>query len=114
MRYQACASHILFNFRLSYCDTVGELAVILVLHFVFTNVAVSKSRRRLFFYPTKEGVKRTEKDPSRLFLSKGGRLWKRKLLAPFPSVVIYGLLDAKLILKYLVLCVFLKGILEAP
>ena len=28
------------------------------------------------------------------FLSKGGRLWKGKVLAPFPSVVIYGLLDA--------------------
>ena len=39
-------------------------------------------------------------------------LWKGNVLAPFPSVVIYGLLYAYLILKYLVLCVFLKSILK--
>ena len=39
--------------------------------FVFANVAVNKSRHRLFFYPTKERVKRTEKYLFRYFLSKG-------------------------------------------
>ena len=73
--------------------------------FVFANVAVSKSRHRLLFYPTKERVKRTEKYLSRLFLSKGGRLWKGKVLAPFPSVVIYRLLVASSFENALCLCV---------
>ena len=38
--------------------------------------------------------KKNIKRPFRDFLSKGGRLWKGKVLAPFPSVVIYRLLDA--------------------
>ena len=59
---------------------------------MFANVAVRKSRRRLFFYPTKEMVKRTQKDLFRDFLSKGNRLWKGKVLAPFPSVVFHGFL----------------------
>ena len=41
------------------CNTVGELTL-LVLHFI-TNVAVSKSRHRLFDYPTKERLKRIGK-----------------------------------------------------
>ena len=53
------------------CDTVAESTVILVLYFVFANVAVSKSRHRLFFYPTKKRVKKTEKDLFDNFLSKG-------------------------------------------
>ena len=43
------------------CDTVAEPTVILVLHFTFANVAVSKSLHRIFFYTMKERVKRTEK-----------------------------------------------------
>ena len=73
---------------------VEEPTIVLVLHLCLQNVAVSKSRHRLLFYPTKERVKRTEKDLFENFLSKGGRLWKGKVLAPFPSVVFYGLLDA--------------------
>ena len=61
---------------------------------MFANVVISKSRHRLFFYPSKERVKRTEIDLFENFLSKGGRLWKGKVLAPFPSVVTYGLLNA--------------------
>ena len=61
--------------------------------FVFANVAVSKSHRRILFYPTNERVKRTEKYLFENFQSKGGRLWKGKVLAPFPSVVFYGLLE---------------------
>ena len=41
------------------------------LHFLYTNVAVSKILHRLFFYPTKERVKRTEKYIFVSFLSKG-------------------------------------------
>ena len=48
---------------------VGELTFI-GLRFI-ANVAVSKSRHRLFFYPTKERMKRTEKDFFESFLSKG-------------------------------------------
>ena len=66
---------------------------LLVFHFI-AKVADSKSHHRLFFYLKKERVKRTEKDLLRLFLSNGGRLWKGKVLAPFQSVVFYGLLDA--------------------
>ena len=67
--------------------------------FVFTNVALSKSLHSLFFYPTKERVKRTEKTFFRDFMSKGDRLWKGRVLAPFPSVVIYGLLGTCSFLK---------------
>ena len=66
---------------------------------MFANVAVSKSRSRLFFYPTNERVKRTEKDLFDSFLSKGGRLWKGKVLAPFRSVVFHGLLGTFSFLK---------------
>ena len=62
------------------------------LRFLFANVAVSKSRHRLFFYLTKERVKRTEKELFRDFMSKGGKLWKGRVLASFPSVVFHGLL----------------------
>ena len=61
--------------------------------------AVSKSRHHLLFYPTKERVKRTKKYLFRDFLSKGGRLWKGKVLAPFPSVVFHGLLSTCSFLK---------------
>ena len=73
--------------------------------FLFANVAESKSRHRLFFYPTKERVKRTEKDIFRDFLSKGGRLWKGKVLTPFPSVVFHWLLGTCSFLK--IVCVFM-------
>ena len=61
-----------------------------VLRFI-ANVAVSKSRHRLFFYP-KGKVKMHRKDLWDVFLSSGGRLWKGKVLAPFSSMVIHGLL----------------------
>ena len=45
-----------------FCDMVVEPTVNTGLHFVFANVTVSKSSHQIFFYPTKERVKRTEKD----------------------------------------------------
>ena len=83
---------------------VGKLTL-LVLRFI-ANVAVSKSRHRLFFYPNKGKGENNRKDLSRVFLSKGDRLWKGKMLVPFPSVVIYGLLVASSLLQMLCVCVF--------
>ena len=85
---------------------MAKPTVILILHFVFANVAVSKSHHRIFFYPTKERVKRTEKDFFRDFLSKGGRLWKGKVLAPFTSVVFHGLLGTCSSFKIACVCLF--------
>ena len=51
----------------STCDTVGELTVNTSFAFVFANVAVSKSRHQILFYPTKERVKRIEKDLFEIF-----------------------------------------------
>ena len=65
---------LLHFFKFPCCDTVAEPSVNTGLYFLFANIAVSKSRHRLFFYPTKERVKRTEKDLFSIFLSKGGRL----------------------------------------
>ena len=56
------------------------------------NVAVSKSRHRLLFYPTRKGKKHRKIPFSRYFSGLGGRLKKGKVLAPFLSVVIHGLL----------------------
>ena len=88
------------------CDAMAEPTANTDFRFVFANVAVSKSRHRLFFYPTKERVKRTEKDLFEMFLSKGGRLWKGKVLAPFPSVVFHGLLEVCSFFKRLLCFVF--------
>ena len=44
-------------------------------------------------------MKRTEKDLFRDFMSNGGRLWKGKVLAPFPSVVFHRLLGTCSFLK---------------
>ena len=77
-----------------------------VLRFI-VNIMDSKSRHRIFFYPIKEMVKRTGKT-FETFLSSGGRLWKGKVLAPFSSVVIYGLLISSSLLKMLGECVSLK------
>ena len=52
-----------------YYNTVGELTWDVLR--LIENVAVTKSRHCLFFYPTKERVKRTEKDLFKMFLSKG-------------------------------------------
>ena len=41
-----------------------------------------------------------------MFLSKGGRLWKGKVLAPFPSVVLHGLLEVCSFFKMLLCFVF--------
>ena len=41
------------------------------LHFVFANVAVSKSRHRLLFHPTKEKEKEQKKPFFEMFLSTG-------------------------------------------
>ena len=87
--------------------------LILVFHFVFANVAVSKSRHRLFCYPTKERVKRTEKYLFRDFLSKGGRLWKGKVLKPFPSMVFHGLLGTCSFLKTVFVFVYFEKVLLA-
>ena len=72
---------------------------------LIANVTDSKSHHQLLFYPIKERVKRTGKTFEN-FLSKGGRLCKGKILAPFSSVVIYGLLIASSLLKMLCVCVF--------
>ena len=53
------------------CDMVVELTVNTGFAFVFANVVVSKSRHRLFFYHSKERVKRIERRPFESFLSKG-------------------------------------------
>ena len=76
------------------CNTVAEPTVNTGFPFLFANVAVSKSRHRFSFIQIKERVKRTEKYLFVNFLSKGGRLWKGKVFAHFPSVLIYVLLDA--------------------
>ena len=60
--------------------------------FIESNVADSKSRHRLFFYPIRKGGK--EQERPYLILSSGGRLYKGKVLAPFVSMVIHGLLIA--------------------
>ena len=81
---------------------------------LIANVAVSKSRHRLFFYP-KRKVKKHMKDPWDYFLSSGGRLWKGKVLAPFSSIVIYGLLVAFYITFFVWQCAlwwFLKVFLK--
>ena len=75
------------------------------LRFLFGNIAVSKSRHRLFFYPTMERVKRIENTFSR-FLTKGVRLWTEKVLAPFPSVVFHGILGTCSFLKITFVFVF--------
>ena len=82
------------------------------MHFII-NVADSKSHHRLFFYPIKEKVKRTGKTFWEFFLSSGGRLWKGKVLTPFSSVVIYGLLIAWSLWNALCLCKF-ENILKTP
>ena len=59
-------------------------------------------------------MKRTEKYLFSRFLSTRGRLWKGKVLAPFPSMVFHGLLGTCSFLKLLVcVCVliFLKNVL---
>ena len=50
-----------------------------------------KSRHRLFIL-SKGKVKKHRKDLWDVFLGTGGRLWKGKVLAPFSSMVIHGLL----------------------
>ena len=75
------------------CDTVEHRLLYIGFAFVFANVAVSKSRHRIFCYLTQERVKRTKKNLFQDFLDKGGRLWKGKVLEPFPSVVFHGLLE---------------------
>ena len=92
---------------------MAEPTIILVLNFVFSNVTVSKSHHLLFFYPTKERVKRTEKDLFESFLSKGGRLWKGKVLALFPSVVFHGLLEVCSFFK-MRLCFVFENVLKMP
>ena len=44
-------------------------------------------------------MKKQRKIPFFEFLSKGGRLWKGKVLEPFPSVVFHGLLGTCSFLK---------------
>ena len=51
----------------------------------------SKSRHRLFIL-SKGKVKKHRTDLWDVFLGSGGRLWKGKVLAPFSSMVIHGLL----------------------
>ena len=46
-----------------------------------------------FILSNKERKKAQKNSFFEIFLSKGGRLWKGKVLAPFPSVFFYGLLD---------------------
>ena len=45
-----------------------------------------------FLFYSKERLKSTGKNLLRCSMGSGGRLWKGKVLAPFPSMVIHGLL----------------------
>ena len=89
------------------CNTVNWLCVFLLWK---ANVAVSKSRHRLFFYPIRKGGKEQER-PYFRFLGSGGTLYKGKVLAPFVSMVIHGLLIAgSLILFFLSEKVLVNGL----
>ena len=92
---------------------MAELTIYTGFAFLFSNVVVSKSHHHLFFYPTKERVKRTKKDLFESFLSMGGRLWKGKVLAPFPSVVFHGLLEVCSFFNML-LCFVFENVLKTP
>ena len=70
---------------------------------------VSKSHHRLLFHLTGK-EKSIEKYFFRDILSTGGRLYKGNVLAPFLSVVIYGLLGIFSFFKFLV-CVCLENVL---
>ena len=63
-----------------------------VLRLFSQNVAVSKSRHRLLFYPTRKGKKHRKIPFSRCFSVSGGRLYYLILFLPFLFVVIHGLL----------------------
>ena len=75
-------------------------------------VADSKSLHRLFFFTNKGKGEKNRKDLLGIFLSSGGRLWKGKVLAPFPSVVAYGLLATTSLLKILFCVSIFEDILE--
>ena len=69
----------------------GEILIIWEGKFWGTTVRIARAVTG-FSFIQKGNVKNHRKDLSRLFLGFGGRLWKGKVLASFPSVVIYGLL----------------------
>ena len=86
-----------------------------VLHFI-ANVAVSKSRHWIFFYP-KGKAEKNRKDFWDYFLSSWDRLWKGKVLSSFASIVIYGLLLLSRSLVFVwkcALCGFLKYFVKKP
>ena len=54
--------------------------------------AVEQESPPTFYFILKERLKKHSKNLLRYFVGSGGRLWKGKVLAPFSSMVIHGLL----------------------
>ena len=74
---------------------------------------IARVANNFSFYPINAGMKRTGKTFWE-FSEFGGRLWKGKVLAPFSSVVIYGLLIASsLLFAMLCVCMF-ENTLKMP
>ena len=87
---------------------MAELIVYTGLRFLFKKCRGKQESPPNFLLSNKGKGEKNRKRPFREFLSKGGRLWKGKVLASFPSVVFHGVLGTFSFFEIACVCVFEK------